>query len=252
MSKNTISDLTDAIQNAIDDEVAYADDGKLSSSDPEVWEQLFGDTILDELKRYKPTGTPEETTAFRKLYAQIKTVIDWDILPSDRGDTDIVLNGDIKRTLVEIAKKNSTVGAEILADQNSVYMNAKQDFALEFAKSTARKIEIALGLTSKECVSFNLAAIKSNPLVAGKTMVFTGTLSTMTRQEAFSIATAMGAHVSGSVSKNTDIVVAGEKAGSKLAKAQSLGVTVLSEGLWNEIVDPTYPRPASNQPKSTP
>jgi DNA ligase (NAD+) len=63
----------------------------------------------------------------------------------------------------------------------------------------------------------------------GMTFVLTGSLSTMTRDEVKQKLQAMGAKVSGSVSKNTSAVIAGEKAGSKLAKAESLGVRVMSE-----------------------
>ncbi len=65
--------------------------------------------------------------------------------------------------------------------------------------------------------------------LAGKTYVLTGTLTELTRDQAKQHLQALGAKVSGSVSKNSDAVVAGEKAGSKLAKAESLGVPVLDE-----------------------
>lgn len=65
--------------------------------------------------------------------------------------------------------------------------------------------------------------------LAGKTIVFTGTLEQMTRAEAKAKALSMGAKVAGSVSKNTDYVVMGADAGSKATKAQELGVTILSE-----------------------
>jgi DNA ligase (NAD+) len=72
--------------------------------------------------------------------------------------------------------------------------------------------------------------------VAGKTVVFTGSLEQMTREEAKAMAERLGAKVAGSVSKKTDYVVAGPGAGAKLAKAKEAGVTVLSEEDWFALV----------------
>ncbi|MBB5714525.1 NAD-dependent DNA ligase LigA [Sphingomonas aerophila] len=75
--------------------------------------------------------------------------------------------------------------------------------------------------------------------VSGKTVVFTGTLETMSRDEAKAQAENLGARVSGSVSAKTDLVVAGPGAGSKLKKAAELGVSVIDEAGWAEIVAKT-------------
>ena len=77
---------------------------------------------------------------------------------------------------------------------------------------------------------------ESDSPIAGRTVVFTGTLEQMTRGEAKARAEALGAKVSGSVSKKTDYVVAGPGAGSKAKKATELGVTILSEADWLDML----------------
>lgn len=90
---------------------------------------------------------------------------------------------------------------------------------------------IALGLNTNA-----KAEVKADKF-AGMTFVLTGTLPTMTRDEASAIIKANGGKVSGSVSKKTTYVVAGEEAGSKLTKANELGVTVIDEATLLEMVN---------------
>ena len=100
-------------------------------------------------------------------------------------------------------------------------------------------LDIINGLINVGVAPVSLPEAESNTPISGKIVVFTGTLTRMTRAEAKARAEMMGAKVSGSVSEKTDILVAGESAGSKLKKAEELGIEILTEDEWLEIAAST-------------
>ena len=89
---------------------------------------------------------------------------------------------------------------------------------------------------TKEVKILDAEKPKKDTAIAGKTVVFTGALEKMTREEAKAQAERLGAKAAGSVSKKTDYVVAGPGAGSKLADAKKFGLTVLTEDEWLKLV----------------
>jgi DNA ligase (NAD+) len=107
-----------------------------------------------------------------------------------------------------------------------VVANAVAEFFAE-----AHNVEVVDELLKHITVEPLERVVASSP-VSGKTVVFTGTLEQMTRDEAQAMAEKLGAKVSGSVSKKTDLVVAGPGAGSKLKEAQKHGVEVIDEAEW--------------------
>jgi DNA ligase (NAD+) len=97
--------------------------------------------------------------------------------------------------------------------------------------------EVLDDLQNQLTIEDYIAPKAGNSPVAGKTVVFTGTLTTITRSEAKAKAESLGAKVAGSVSAKTDYVIAGEDAGSKLVKAREAGVTILTEQEWLALIE---------------
>ena len=100
----------------------------------------------------------------------------------------------------------------------------------------ARNVEALRELAAELTIEDAAQADATDSPIAGKTVVFTGTLETLTRPEAKARAESLGAKVTDSVSKKTDIVVVGADAGSKARKAAELGVRTMTEAEWRELV----------------
>ncbi|HEY4846657.1 MAG TPA: NAD-dependent DNA ligase LigA [Methylocella sp.] len=133
------------------------------------------------------------------------------------------------------AARAATEGSEARAEINNiegfgeVVAEAIADFFAE------KHIEDVLDALLEHVTPRPMEAVASTSPVAGKTIVFTGSLERMTRDEAKAMAERLGAKVAASVSKKTDLVVAGPSAGSKLAKAAELGIETISEDDWLKL-----------------
>ena len=136
------------------------------------------------------------------------------------GDLDSLMNAD-EEELLEINDVGPVVAHSIV----SWFSNERNRETIEKLRECGLNFKF-LGSTSKA----------ANSYFSGKTVVLTGILSSMGRKEATEVLENLGAKVTGSVSKSTDAVIAGEEAGSKLDKAQALGITVLSESEFLALI----------------
>ncbi len=105
--------------------------------------------------------------------------------------------------------------------------------------SEPHNIDVLAALMAAGVRPISPPAIDGDSAIAGQIIVFTGSLERLSRAEAKAQAEALGAKVSGSVSAKTDLVVAGASAGSKLKKAEELGVKVIDEAAWIDLVRKT-------------
>jgi len=124
-------------------------------------------------------------------------------------------------------------GLEELQSVNEVGPKIAESIAEFFSNAANRKLVERLGAAG---VTMKGQRKERGTKLAGKTFVLTGTLAHFTRDEAKKIIEDAGGRVSGSVSKKTDYVVAGEEAGSKLEKARQLGVSVIDEDEMEKLV----------------
>lgn len=146
-----------------------------------------------------------------------------------------------------IGAKAAALMAEHFGDMDAILNASVEDFeAIEgfgsiLAESAAEFFSLAETknmIDRFKSYGVNMKSLKvvEDTRFLGKTFVLTGTLPTMTRNEASEIIEKFGGKTSSSVSKKTDFVLAGEEAGSKLDKAQKLGVTVISEEEFNKMI----------------
>ncbi|HXZ22919.1 MAG TPA: NAD-dependent DNA ligase LigA [Pseudolabrys sp.] len=133
---------------------------------------------------------------------------------------------------LKVAKSDQEAIAEMDA-LDQIGDTVIQAIAAYFGESHNRGIVERL---TKEVKILDAEKPKADSAIAGKTVVFTGALEKMTREEAKAQAGRLGAKAAGSVSKKTDFVVAGPGAGSKLADAKKLGIQVLTEDEWLKLI----------------
>jgi len=139
----------------------------------------------------------------------------------------------LKAAMAAAQDRESEAYAELI-DIDQIGPAVADDLLGFFAEDHNRQVLAALEAALD--IQDMVATDTSNSPVAGKTVVFTGTLETMGRSEAKARAESLGAKVSGSISAKTDYLVAGPGAGSKLKKAEELGVTVLTEEEWLALI----------------
>ena len=141
------------------------------------------------------------------------------------------------RRAMDLAKDHASDSYQDLINIDGIGSSTAAGILLFFAEDQNRAVvdDLDCLLSVQEFI----APDEDSSLVAGKTVVFTGTLETLGRSEAKVKAETLGAKVAGSVSKKTDIVIAGPGAGSKLKKAEELGIQIMTEQEWIELVQNT-------------
>jgi DNA ligase (NAD+) len=154
----------------------------------------------------------------------------------------------VGETIARLLARNFGTLEELVASMGSEHALADLDAIGGIGETLAQEIvEFFREPHNQKVVERLMKAVKTLPLervkadspVSGKTVVFTGTLEKMTRNEAKARAESLGAKVAGSVSAKTDLVVAGPGAGSKLKQAQALGVAVIDEDAWLALIAKT-------------
>ena len=150
--------------------------------------------------------------------------------------------GQINAKLISSAFSNIEEFKNFLESENDIVNTLENTDGLgpkviqsfvEYSSIKSNKKQILKLIKKVELIIKKTDTVKSK--ITGKKIIFTGTLSLMSRAEAKSKAEKLGAKVVSSISKSTDILVSGENSGSKLKKAKELGVTVMNEKEWNNL-----------------
>ena len=187
-----------------------------------------GKTTAADLARFHQTI---EDVASSKL---LRNVLAYREIKGDKEATKEIAERLIKSSFAQRSKSKIDKNAGIVTEVGPVVAKSVLDF---FASAAGKKILQRMKQLGIRPKSEKVSAKKMAELpLAGKTFVLTGTLPSMTREEASAKIEALGGHISGSVSKKTDYVLAGTEAGSKLEKAKELGVRVIDEPQFRKMV----------------
>lgn len=183
----------------------------------EGWGATSANKLLEEVERSKSRGLGPLLFALGIRFVGERVA---GILASHFGSLDALIEAD-----TEALEAVPEIGPKVAASLRATFDDEENRERIERLRSFG--------------VDFTAPSAESNGdgRLEGRTVVLTGTLSTMTRREAKAELEALGARVSGSVSKNTDLLVAGENAGSKLAKAEKLSVEIWDEERLRSFLD---------------
>ena len=187
-----------------------------------------GKTTAADLARFHQTI---EDVASSKL---LRNVLAYHKTKGDKEATKEIAERLIRSSFAQPSKSKIDKNPGIVTEVGPVVAKSLLDF---FASAAGKKILQRMRQLGIRPKSEKVSAKKMAELpLAGKTFVLTGTLPSMTREEASAKIEALGGHISGSVSKKTDYVLAGTEAGSKLEKAKELGVRVIDEPQFRKMV----------------
>src|SRR5213075_547643 len=188
-----------------------------------------GKTTAADLARFHQTI---EDVASSKL---LRNVLAYREIKGDKEATKEIAERLIRSSFAQPSKSKIDKNAGIVTEVGPVVAKSVLDF---FASAAGKKMLQRMRQLGIRPKSEKVSAKKMAELpLAGKTFVLTGTLPSMTREEASAKIEALGGHVSGSVSRKTDYLLAGTEAGSKLEKAKELGVRIIDEPTFRKMVE---------------